>query len=148
MRFPPLLLLLLAAACGGDAGADAGAPPATEVPGLPMETLGGFDYEERMQLPEDVTAWNGRRVRATGFINPGRQVRDLASFDLVKDRASCCFGQRPKINHYVHVTLKAGATTNFSPDPVTVEGVLVVEDRWDGDWPLGLYWMEGAEVVE
>jgi hypothetical protein len=26
--------------------------------------------------------------------------------------------------------------------------VLKVEDRWDGDWQLGLYWMEGAEVIK
>ena len=32
--------------------------------------------------------------------------------------------------------------------PVTVQGILQVEDRWDGDWQLGLYWMEGAEVVK
>ena len=72
----------------------------------------------------------------------------LTTFLLVKDRASCCFGKRPQINHFIEVKLKPGRTADFSSDPVTVRGILKVDDRWDGDWQLGLYWMEGAEVVK
>jgi hypothetical protein len=114
---------------------------------LPFQKLGGFEYKEKMELPRDVTEWNGRRVRATGFINPTSQARNLTTFFLVKDRASCCFGKRPQINHYIEVKLKPGGKTDYSTDPVTVQGLLKVEDRWDGDWQLGLYWMEDAEVV-
>ncbi len=127
------------------AGCDKVAGPAE----LPFQTLGGFDYKERMKLPGDVTEWSGRRVRATGFINPTSQARDLTTFWLVKDRGSCCpFGKRPQINHYIEVRLKTGRKADYSTDPVTVEGVLTVEDRWDGDWQLGLYWMEDGEVVK
>lgn len=121
-------------------------PPAAEP--LPMQTLGAFEYKDKMTLPDDVTRWNGKVVTATGFINPTSQARNLTTFLLVKDRSSCCFGKRPQINHYVEVKLKPGATADYSTDPVTVRGVLKVDDRWDGDWQLGLYWMEGAEVVK
>jgi hypothetical protein len=54
----------------------------------------------------------------------------------------------PQMNHYISVKLKPGDRTNYSTDPVTIRGVIRVEERFDGDWPLGLYWMEGAEVVK
>lgn len=134
------LLVLLLAGCGG---AIAPAPPA-----LPMSELGEFEHKERMKLPEAATRWNGKLVRATGYINPPMgNTRDLAKFLLVKDLGSCCFGKFPQINHYVEVKLKPGQKLDYTRDPVTVQGEIVVEERFDGDWPLGLYWMEGAEVV-
>lgn len=120
-------------------------PPEAEP--LSFQSLGGFEYKEKMKLPPEVTRWNGRLVRATGFINPLSQTRHITNFLLVKDRASCCFGKQPQINHYLDVKMKPGKSTDYSTEPVTVQGVLKVEDRWDGDWQLGLYWMEGAEVV-
>lgn len=134
-RFWPLLLL---------AGCDRG----PEAEALPFQTLGGFEYKSRMKLPDEVTRWSGRLVRATGFLNPTSQARDLTGFLLVKDRSSCCFGKRPQDNHYINVKLKEGRKADYTTDPVTIEGVLKVEERWDGDWPLGLYWMEEAEVAK
>ena len=95
------LVLILLAGCGD--------PPPPPAPELPFQELGGFEHKEKMPLPENVTKWSGKVVRATGIINPGKQMRDLSQFYLVKDRASCCFGQRPQLNHYIAVTLKAGA---------------------------------------
>lgn len=115
---------------------------------LAFQSLGAFDYTEKMKLPADVTGWNGKYVKATGFINPLSQTRNITSFLLVKDRASCCYGKMPQMNHYISVKLKPGEATNYSTDPVTVRGVIRVEERFDGDWPLGLYWMDGAEVVK
>jgi hypothetical protein len=124
------------------------APPAPAVETLAFQSLGAFEYTDKMKLPADVTKWNGKLVNATGFINPTSQARNLTSFLLVKDRASCCFGKRPQINHFIEVKLKPGQTADYSSDPVTIRGVLSVDDRWDGDWQLGLYWMDGAEVVK
>jgi hypothetical protein len=84
----------------------------------------------------------------TGFINPTSQARNLTKFLLVKDRTSCCYGKQPQINHYVDVTLRPGATADYSNEPVTIQGVFRVDDRWDGDWQIGLFWMEGAEVLK
>lgn len=121
---------------------------APEVETLPFLSLGAFDYTEKMKLPAEVTAWNGKHVKATGFINPLSQTRNITSFLLVKDRASCCYGKMPQMNHYISVKLKPGETVNYSTDPVTIRGVIQIDERWDGDWPLGLYWMDGAEVAK
>lgn len=134
-----MFLVLLLAGCGKSE-----AP--VEV--LPLPALGAFEYKEKMKLPEEVVRWSGRRVRATGFMNPTSQARNLTTFLLVKDRASCCFGKRPQINHYLEVKLKPGQKADYSTDPVTVEGVFTADDRWDGDWQLGLYWMDAAEVLK
>ena len=131
-------IVLIAAGCSK--------PP--EGAALPLQSLGAFEYKDKMKLPDDITRWNGKLIKATGFINPTSQARNLTKFLLVKDRSSCCYGKQPQINHYVDVKLRPGATADYSTDPVTIQGVLKVEDRWDGDWQLGLYWMEGAEVVK
>jgi hypothetical protein len=139
--------LLLILGCGRDPeAATAPAPPPAELPFAAV--LGSFEYTEGMKLPPEVLAWTGKAVKASGFINPGSKVRGMSRFFLVKDRASCCFGTQPKLNHYVDVTLKGGKTLDYSPDPVTVRGTLKVEERRDGDWILGLYWMEDAELVK
>ncbi len=126
----------------------AGCSKPPEAATLPFQVMGAFEYQERMKLPDEVSRWDGKFVRVTGFINPTSQARDLTTFLLVKDRASCCFGKRPQKNHYIDVKLKPGSTANYSTDAVTLQGVLKVDDRYDGDWPLGLYWMEGAEVLK
>lgn len=139
MRRIVLALGLGAVSCGRG--------PDTGLPVLPLMELGAFEYTERMVLPKSVTRWSGRRVRAAGFMNPTSQARGLTTFLLVKDRASCCFGRRPQIHHYIEVRLKPGRTADYTTDSVTVEGRFLIEDRWDGDWQLGLYWMDDAEVV-
>jgi hypothetical protein len=138
-------LCLILAGCGRDPDAATPAPQAVE---LPFAVLGGFEYTEGMKLPDDAVSWNGRLVKATGFINPASNPRGMKRFFLVKDRASCCFGKRPMLNHYAEISLKAGQTLDYTPDPVSVRGVIKVEERRDGDWVLGLYWMEDAEVVK
>jgi hypothetical protein len=139
MKRLAFLVLLAVSACS---------KPLPEGAPLAFQTLGAFEYAEKMRLPSDVTRWDGKYVKTTGFINPMSQTRNFTAFLLVRDRASCCFGKMPQINHYIDVKLKPGTTANYSSDPVTIQGVLKVEERFDGDWPLGLYWMEGAEVVK
>jgi hypothetical protein len=134
------LLVLLLAGCD--------AKPAPPVEELPFMAIGALEYKERMTLPADVVRWNAKRVRASGYLNPDRETRALKRFYLVKDRSSCCFGKRPQLTHYIDVTLKPGRTIDYTTDPVSVEGLFVAEERWDGDWPLGLYWMTDAEVVK
>jgi len=135
----PALLVLLAMSCSK--------PPPEGQP-LAFQDLGGFDYSEKMKLPEQATRWNRKLVKATGFINPLSQTRNLTGFLLVRDRASCCYGKMPQMNHFINVKLKPGSKADYSPDPVTIQGVLVVDERFDGDWALGLYWMDDAEVLK
>ena len=61
-------------------------PPSDAEP-LAFQTLGAFEYRDKMKLPEDVARWNGKLVKATGFMNPTSQARNLTTFLLVKDRS-------------------------------------------------------------
>ena len=146
------LLLFLAglASCDRTDAATGAAPKAS--PDAPLEIdmleFGNFEYVERSPLPVRVTRWNGKRVRATGFMNPGRQIRDVKEFELVMNKDTCCYGSRPKMNHFFQVILKEGSTTVYQSDPVTIVGKFVIDEQWDGDWQLGLYWLKEAKVVK
>jgi hypothetical protein len=146
-----LLLLLVAVALASCDKSDA-APddkPKTaareEILDVEMTDFGSFEFIERKPLPESVLRWNGKLIRATGYMNPGRQVTGVKEFELVMNRDSCCYGTRPKMNHFFQVIL-AGTQTTYTSDPVKVVGRFVVDEQWDGDWMLGLYWLKDARI--
>ena len=118
-----------------------------ELEKLPFLELGAFPYEERMILPEEVMRWKDREVIVTGFMNPMNQTRNIAQFLLVKDRASCCFGRLPQMNHFIDVTLRKGEVIHYTKEPVTIRGVLQIGEVWEEDWLLAVYRMEDGEVV-
>ena len=147
-----VLLLALAALASCDRSDAAnptkgGTSAAPEIVDIDLLEFGNFDYVERQELPERIRKWHGKKVRAVGFMNPGRQIRDVKEFELVMDRNSCCFGTRPRMNHFSQVVLK-DSTTVYTSDPVTVVGRFEIEEQWDGDWQLGLYWLKDAKVVK
>jgi len=148
-----LALLLIAALSGCErSNAHPGVPPAPEAPAeIDMLEFGNFEYVERMKLPDNILRWNGKLVRATGYMNPGRQVLKVKEFELVMNKNTCCYGSRPKMNHFFQVGLlvkKKEDLTVFTSEPITVTGRFVVEETWDGDWQLGLYWLKDAKVVK
>jgi hypothetical protein len=51
------------------------------------------------------------------------------------------------MNHFFQVMLD-GASTVYTSDPVTIEGRFTIEEQYDGDWPIGLYWLKEAKVVK
>ena len=149
MRISGALLALVAlASCDRtDAANGVPAPKSEEIHEVPMIEFGDFEYVERRELPDHVRKWNGKLIRTTGYMNPGRQIRDVKEFELVKDRDSCCYGTRPKMNHFFQTTLKSGSTV-YTSDPITLVGRFVIDEKWDGDWPLGLYWLNEARIVK
>lgn len=147
------LCLILLVGCGKSESKTIATPPSvppnTKPEKLPFLELADFEYREAMELPENVKAWNGKYVIATGYMNPpGDKTTGLTSFLLVKDAGSCCFGTLPKFNHFIKVTLMQGKTTNFSRDPMSIVGVIEVGEVWDGDWPDSLFRMKDAVVIE
>ena len=124
---------------------DVAPPKPPEILTIVPQVLGNFEYKQKMELSADVMKWNNKRVKISGYINPTQQAQGITSFLLVKDRSACCFGKRPQINHYIDVTLKKDKL-NYSQDPVTIVGTLKIEDRWDGDWQMGLYWIDDGEI--
>jgi len=143
------LLLLLVAPLSCDrtdaANGVSGSAAHEEIADIDMLEFGNFEFVERAPLPERVRRWNGKKVRAVGYMNPGRVIKDVKEFELVMNRDSCCFGMRPRMNHFFQVIL-SGSPTVYSSDPVKIVGRFVIDEQWDGDWQLGLYWLKEARV--
>ena len=143
------LLLLLVAPLSCDrtdaANGVSGSAAHEEIADIDMLEFGNFEFVERAPLPERVRRWNGKKVRAVGYMNPGRVIKDVKEFELVMNRDSCCFGMRPRMNHFFQVIL-SGPPTVYSSDPVKIVGRFVIDEQWDGDWQLGLYWLKEARV--
>ncbi len=115
------------------------------------------DLELKMQLDTKFDAklltdrakeLDGERVSIKGFIYAAGifQQTGIRRFPLVKN-TQCKFGPGGLAYCVILVTLKEGVTTNFTLQPVTVEGILKVEpfDGPDGNtWSV--YRMVGERV--
>lgn len=122
-----------------------------------FDVLGGFDYigkatgpngrEAIGTIPEAVRALNGRRVELVGYVMPiDIDDKGIRSFALIKDQASCCFGQTPRINHWVYVTLKGRSIREIDFEPKRVVGTLTVGEYYDQGFLMCIYRMTG-EIV-
>lgn len=107
-------------------------------------------------VPADATeyfpAWlselNGQRIRIRGFMIPTFESTGLERFVLARDAGLCCFGANPKVYDLISVELKAGKTCNYIHlRPFDVVGTFKIDLVAEGEKPLGLYWLEDAEVV-
>ncbi len=105
------------------------------------------DLELKMQLDSKfspdlltprVRELDGERVSIKGFIYAAGvfQQTGIRRFPLVKN-TQCKFGPGGLAYCVILVSLKEGVTTNFTLQPVTVEGILKVEP-YDG--PDGITW--------
>jgi hypothetical protein len=94
--------------------------------------LAGFDYQDGMTLPKEVTALDEKVVEIRGFMqreSPGSDP--VNTFLLINDACGC--NGTPKLNEIVFCTLPDGVTTDIKPGVVTVTGKLYVgEEKEDG----------------
>ncbi|MBK8574275.1 MAG: DUF3299 domain-containing protein [Elusimicrobia bacterium] len=95
-------------------------------------------------IPEAVRGLNGRRVEVVGYVMPiDIDDKGIRSFSLIKDQASCCFGQTPRINHWVYVTLAGRSLREIDFEPKRVVGTLTVGEHYDQGYLVCLYRMTG-----
>ena len=99
-------------------------------------------------LTERVKKLHGQRVSIKGFIYAAGifQQTGIRKFPLVKN-TQCKFGPGGLAYCVILVSLKDDVTTNFTLQPVTVEGILKIEP-FEG--PDGITWsvyrLEGEQV--
>ncbi|MCG3205808.1 MAG: hypothetical protein KCHDKBKB_02531 [Elusimicrobia bacterium] len=120
---------------------------------ISFQTLGAFDADkfkkslkllehanQPSDLPVDVKALKGEKVAIRGYMIPLEVEKEgVKTFALVRDLASCCFGGTPKLNEWVHVTMKPPVTAPyFAYRPIVVSGTLEVEATIldQGEWSL------------
>jgi hypothetical protein len=121
-------------------GAAAPAPEALE---LSLQKLMNVEWEPGEELPGEITAYGGQRVRISGFMRNGTTEGETW-FDLTNDSCGCGTG---KVQHFVRVTLERGTTT-FSPAELTLEGVFEVGEREDEDgFVESLYRLSVEEIA-
>lgn len=109
----------------------------------------GPDFGETNPIPENILAYNGKRVAVRGFMSPIKTVDGkVRTLVLVKNRMFCCFGQMPQMNEWIYVEMKKGKTAEYYNDlVVTVVGVLSIGEKRKDGMVMSIYRME-AELLE
>lgn len=127
---------------------------------LGFDKLCGYEYypqpagipKEKLpkQIPDDVQAFDGKKVEVSGFMLPVdvEENGDVKVFFLMRDIASCCFGGAPKLNEWVLVTAGKNFTARYTGyAPIAVTGTIEVGEKIEYGRVTSLYRLE-AEALE
>jgi hypothetical protein len=108
---------------------------------LTIKELGNFQYDADKggNIPADVTALNGAKVRVNGYMMPLDGADRIRNFALVPSLLSCCFGAPPSLQHMVIVHVPAEKALSYYPDEIVCEGTLSVQEKKDGDFIVSLF---------
>ncbi len=117
------------------------------VPGDDPETvdfsvLSGFEYQEGMELPTEVTQHDEKTIKLSGFMRreDGADGEEVEFFMLVNDACGC--EGTPKLNEIVFCALPEGETTKILPGTIEITGTLYVGEEKEDDIVLALYTMD------
>jgi hypothetical protein len=108
----------------GAALAGAGA----EVLQVSMQKLNGIEWEPGDEVPEEIAAYDGKRIEISGFMRNGT-VEGESWFDLTNDSCGC---GTSKLQHFVRVTIEDD-TVSYDPKELTLTGSFEVSEREDED---------------
>ncbi|MBM4062833.1 MAG: hypothetical protein FJ265_17320 [Planctomycetes bacterium] len=113
--------------------------------GDPVKTsfsvLAGFQYQEGMTLPKEVTDLDEKTVTVSGFMQrevPGSNP--VEQFLIVNDACGC--NGTPMLHEIVFCTLPAGQTSEILPGIVTVTGKFYVGEVKEEGTVVMLYQMD------
>lgn len=115
---------------------------------LAIKELGNFDYdaEHGGNIPKDVLALTGSKVKLHGFMIPMDQADRITRFALVPSLFACCFGQPPQIQHTIVVECPEGKAVSYYPDEISVEGKLKVEEKKEDGFIVSIFEMDASSV--
>ena len=118
---------------------------ATDPIAVGFAQLAGFEWQEGMTLPKEVTDLDEKVVTVRGFMQrevPGGGPVD--QFLLINDACGC--NGTPKLTEIVFCTLPDGVTMDIKPGVVTVTGKLYVGEAKEDDVVVMLYQMDADSV--
>ena len=116
---------------------------------LTFEDISAWDLDPKdIQVPASITALHGRTVDLVGYMLPRGSIDAVKEFSLVRDIASCCFGQSPLPQHIVECTFEEGKHVAYVPGPVRVRGVFRVEEHRLGQYLISVFAMTVTDCVE
>ena len=117
----------------------------TEASEVGFGALAGFDYVEGMELPADVTKWDGESVKISGFMRREEGGDGpVEFFMLVYDQCGC--QGMPKLNEVVFCAMPAGETTDIAAGTATVTGTFHVGEEKEDDVVVSLYTLDVDSV--
>lgn len=127
------------------------APPkaeATEIPSFGILNFANFtfDPEKSKDIPKDIKAWDGQKIRLRGFIIPFSQAQGVTDFALVPTLGSCCFGQPPGVQHVIVSHVANGGKLTFMPDEVWCEGTIKVDLKREDGYTFQVFKFEVSSV--
>jgi hypothetical protein len=107
--------------------------------------LAGFEWQEGVALPKEVTDLDEKQVTIRGFMVrevPGSGA--VNQFLLINDACGC--NGTPKMNEIVFCTLPDGVTMDVKPGVVSVTGKLYVGEEKEDGVVIMLYQMDADTV--
>ncbi len=101
------------------------------------------------QIPENIRAFDTKKVAVTGFMLPVKMEEGLVKeFLLVKDPMMCCYGVMPKINEWIVVKMTGKGVQPLMDIPITFYGKLRVGQMFESGYLTGIYLLEGDRMGE
>ena len=145
-----------------DGNVTANTAPSSKLPPLPKDSpyrevafrsISSFPYEVEWEtdgkepdptsflqrVPREVRKLSGTKVAVEGFMIPTMVNEDnkVTEFLLLPDQMSCCYGKTPTANGWVVVT--SDGIDIMMDQQIRVTGSMVIEERWDEEFFVGLY---------
>ena len=145
-----------------EGNASLNAAPVSNLPPLPEDSpykevafrsISSFPYEVEWEtdgkepdptaflkrVPREIRNLSGTKVAVEGFMIPTMVNEDnkVTEFLLLPDQMSCCYGKSPAANGWVVVTSEG--IDILMDQIIRVTGSMVVEERWDEEFFVGLY---------
>jgi hypothetical protein len=116
-------------------------PQPGEIREMAIKELGNFQYDPDKggNIPPDVLALSGMKVRLHGFMIPMDQASSITEFALVPSLFACCFGQPPQIQHTIVVHVPKGKAVSYYADEIVVEGTLVVQEKKEDGFIVSIF---------
>ena len=93
-----------------------------------IEFLTTIEWRRGQDVPDEVMAFDGRRVKIAGYMAVGTLL-GADTFELVPQSCEC---GRSKLNHFVHVEIGEGGAS-FDPGRRQFEGTLSIGEEEDED---------------
>jgi hypothetical protein len=124
------------------------APKPGEELSMGIKELGNFDYdaEKGGNIPEDVKALSGSKLKVKGFMVPMDQADSITQFALVPSLFGCCYGQPPQLQHTIIVNCPKGKSVSYFPDEIEVSGTLKVDEKKDEGFIVSIFEVECSSV--
>jgi hypothetical protein len=102
---------------------------------------------KRSMITPAIERLENSKIRIRGYILPSFQQSGLTQFVLVRDNMQCCFGPGAALFDCIVVEMDSGQTTDFTTQPVAVEGVFTINELRNPEGKcLAIYHLQAQRV--